>query len=232
VAGHRRSALHGWRGGTDHPEAARQPLSRLLSAIERSLAAVSAGAKGPKAIALRVGQVIGRFQMSKHFRFGMQRDSFPSRVDGAFRSHCLPAGAPIGIPRSAFAPRPHVHVHYFVERYMRRELAPMLFDATAGSRGSRGATPWWLPRSAHPQRSTGPTLSGLESASLATAAGRFACDREEQVHFTMATAEFDRTTVPTPLNLEPSDSRRSRPPAPVRIPSETRTIALGSCFGA
>jgi Transposase DDE domain len=55
----------------------------LLAATERGLAKIAAATmrvkrplRGEEAIALRVGQVIGRFKMKKHFRISIEKDAF------------------------------------------------------------------------------------------------------------------------------------------------------------
>jgi hypothetical protein len=116
----------------------------LLKASEKELEQIAAATRrskrplrGAATIGLRVGRVLGRFKMGKHFRIQSSSDAVRcykqlSGVERAFRS-MKTVDLKIRPVHHRLEKRVRAHVllcmlAYYVEWHMRRDLAPILFD--------------------------------------------------------------------------------------------------------
>ncbi len=226
----------------------------LLQATERALARVAEATRrgkrplrGEQAIALRVGKVIGRFKMAKHFhldisdttlRYERDRSSIAreAALDGIYVIRTsVPADAlgaedvvrwykrlalverafrsiktvdlevrPIG-HRKENRVRAHIFLcmlAYYVEWHMRRALAPLLFDDEEKSAGEALRPSVVAParRSPRAQRKaiTRRTEEGTPVHSFQTLLRDLRTIVTNRLRINPASAEFDRTTTPTP----------------------------------
>jgi hypothetical protein len=235
--------------------------SELLQATEEGLAKIAAATQrakrplqGKEAIALRVGHVIGRFKMEKHFHFTITDHSFryerdeesiarEAALDGVYvirtsvPSDALSAQDAVrwykrlatverafrSIKTVDLQVRPinhhkeeRVRAHvllcmlaYYVEWHMRRELAPILFEdhdkETGEALRSSVVAPAMASPSALEKARTKRTADGEPVHSFQSLLRDLRTVALNRVRLKTANAEFDRTTMPTPLQRRAFD---------------------------
>ncbi len=194
----------------------------LLAATERELAKIAAATarakrplRGQARIALRVGKVLGRRKVGKHFTLEITDTRFRAARDEAAIAQEAALDGIYVLRTSVAADRVRAHVFlcmlaYYVEWHMRRALAPLLFDdndpaAAEAKRRSVVAPAQRSPR-AKAKALTKRTEEGEPVHSFQSLLRHLRTIVKDRMRVKSdAAIEFDKITTPTPLQQRALD---------------------------